>query len=123
MAEQKQFLNSIFADRKNGQYGEYFDLHITNVESFINNLRAFGTNSKGGLRFRMSGKKDNQNEMTIYLNAWEPGQNQPIPERTAPPVPQQAYTGPVQGYGTPPQQTYQKPATGLPTTGKGKLPF
>jgi len=90
MANEKQFLNGVFADKKNGQYGEYFDLHIPELERFITNLRAFRTNSKGGLRFRMTEKQAKNGEMSIYFNEWEPTGQPSISQRTASPTAQQS---------------------------------
>lgn len=88
MANERQFLNGVFADKKNGSYGEYFDLHIPDLGRFIENLKQFKTNSKGGLRFRMT-EQQTPGKMSIYFNDWEPtglpGAPQQLPQRTPSP--------------------------------------
>lgn len=98
MANEKQYLNGVFADKKNGNYGEYIDMHIPNLERFIENLRAFKTNSKGGIRFRITEKQAQNGEMSIYYNDWEPTGQPSIPQRTAAPsqAPKQQYAKPTQ---------------------------
>lgn len=108
MAE-KQFLNGVFADKKTGQYGEYFDLHIPNLGRFLESIQSFKLNSKGGLRFRMTEKQAQNGEMSIYWNDWEPTGQPQIPQRSAPP--------------SAPRQP-QKPAPGsVASTSYDDLPF
>lgn len=95
MANEKQYLNGVFADKKNGSYGDYIDMHIPNLERFIENLRGFKTNSKGGIRFRITEKQAHNGEMSIYLNDWEPTGTPGIPQRTAAPQAQRQASTPT----------------------------
>lgn len=91
----RQFLNGIFADKKNGNYGEYIDLHIPEMKRFLDSLQSLPLNSKGGLRLRITPQQTDPTRMSIYLNDWEPTQQagQPLPQRTPSPSQSKPATG------------------------------
>lgn len=111
MAQDKQYLNGVFVDKKNGQYGQFYNIHIPNLEVFIQNLRNMPLNDRGGLRLVLTDKQSNPAEGSIYLNTFVPttgNTSQPLPQRTPPPA-------------TPPQAPKQ--TTTASAGSKSGLPF
>lgn len=58
MELQSKYLNGVWADKGQGQYGDYWKLHITNRDAFLQEIMRFPVNEKGGLRFTLSPQKD-----------------------------------------------------------------
>lgn len=74
----KQYLNGVFATKKNGQYGEFFSLSFRK-EQVIEELQKLQADAKGFVNFTMTPQKADPNKCSIYLNDFVPStQKNPI---------------------------------------------
>jgi len=109
----KTFLNGVRIKKKpEGQYGPWYNMWIPNVEEFIQHLRNFQTDAKGGLNFTISEQMADKSQMSVALDDYRPNNAAAPAPTTRPP----ANFTPVANTAKP-QQSAPAP------TGKKPLPF
>lgn len=76
----KNYLNGLFVDKKQGNYGDFFSIWVPDIDAFINNLKAMPvvahTNPKTGvttksMRLTMT-EQVTPGKMSVYLDTWQP---------------------------------------------------
>ena len=72
MATNKVYLNGVFAEKKQGQFGEFWSLWIPNKDEFIQNLHQLPTDARGGFNFTLSEQKNDPKKGSISLYQPEP---------------------------------------------------
>ena len=85
----KKYLNGVFIDKRTGQYGTFYKLHVPSMEQFIANLQEVELNDKGGARFIITDQKNDPSKGSIYVDDWQPTPQQApqsLPPRSAPPA-------------------------------------
>jgi hypothetical protein len=67
----KQYLNGIYASKRNGQYGEFFNLSFRK-QQVIEELQKLKEDDKGFVNFKMTSQKVDPNKYSVYVDDFVP---------------------------------------------------
>jgi len=67
----KEYINGIFISRKEGQYGEFFNVGVKK-EEFLKSIEAIAEDDRGFINLTMTPQKSDPSRLSVYVNDWKP---------------------------------------------------
>lgn len=94
MAQNPKYINGVFINRRNGQYGEFFSMDANKAE-LIQQIQSMTPDEKGKIRFVFNPHKDDNNKLSMEKSDWKPSQQGGGSNSVAAPAQQRSVSTPA----------------------------